>query len=100
MRSGCCRYSFEKQPEGRSRISAKGVRASRCVPAETESPRKALVSARQRASQFPLRPYTGPIQPWQVEKRLTRSLCLVGRYVHARRSVKPPAGRGARLVFH
>ncbi len=60
MRSGCCRYSFEKQPEGRSRISAKGVRASRCVPAETESPRKALVSARQRASQFPLRPYSQP----------------------------------------
>jgi len=28
------------------------------VPAETESPRQALVSARQRASQFPLRPYT------------------------------------------
>src|ERR1019366_2852609 len=40
-----------------SRISAKGVRASRSVPAETESPLKALVSAHQRASQFPLRPY-------------------------------------------
>jgi alkylation response protein AidB-like acyl-CoA dehydrogenase len=37
------------------------------VPAETESPRKALVSARQRASQFPLRPYSYS-QEYPVEK--------------------------------
>jgi hypothetical protein len=32
--SGCCRYSFEKQPEGRSRISAKGAEVGRRVRAE------------------------------------------------------------------
>jgi hypothetical protein len=39
------------------------------VPAETESPRKALVFARQRASQFPLRPYTTlqfPLHPYKL----------------------------------
>jgi hypothetical protein len=62
MRSGCCRYSFEKQPEGRSRISAKGAGVARRARAERKSKGETLVSERQDGLQFPLRPHN----PWET----------------------------------
>src|SRR5664280_979986 len=48
MRSGCCRCSFEKQPEGRSRRSAKGAGMARRARAERKSKGETLVSERAR----------------------------------------------------
>ncbi len=55
-RNGCCRYSFEKQPEGRS----PGKDVGRRVRARRHRTARALVCARQRSPQFPLRPYRPP----------------------------------------
>ena len=89
-----------------ARISAKGVRASRCVPAETESPRKTLVSARQRASQFPLRPYM--VRELLMARGVAASVRTVQRAVREKRQRQraealatvryetAPGGRGRR----
>ena len=58
MRSGYCRCSFEKQPEERSRISAKGAGVARRARAERKSKGETLVSERQDRPQFPLHPYS------------------------------------------
>jgi hypothetical protein len=53
MRSSCCRCSFEKQSEGRSRRSAKGAGVARRARAERKSKGETLVSERQDGLQFP-----------------------------------------------
>jgi hypothetical protein len=58
MRNGCCPCSFEKLPEGRSRRSAKGLERVEGCALGARTTTNPLFCARQRASQFPLHPYT------------------------------------------
>ena len=58
MRSSCCPCSFENQPKGRSRRSAKGAGVARRARAERKSEGETLVSERQDGLQFPLPPHT------------------------------------------
>jgi hypothetical protein len=54
MRSGCCRFWFEKQPEGRSPREKTSVDV--CAH-EAIVVTEALVCARHGGPQFPLHPY-------------------------------------------
>ena len=54
----CCRYWFEKQPEGESRRSATGAGVVDVCALGTRATTKPLVCTRQDGPQFPLRPYS------------------------------------------
>ena len=91
MRSNCCRCSFEKQPEGRSRRSAKGAGVARRARAERKSKGETLVFERQDGPQFPLRPYTWRPEPiTRSSRRALRRRAAVRRRAALRRTCVDP----------
>jgi hypothetical protein len=63
MRNGCCLCSFEKLPEGPSRRFSESFQSGlRYARSGGRARAKLLVCMRQRASQFPLQPYSGDVR--------------------------------------
>jgi hypothetical protein len=105
VRSGCCRYWFEKQPEGESRRSATGAGVADVCALGARTTTMLLARARERASQFPLHPYTRAIfeseryrSPW-YSKPSSRIVALCSVIPWSRLTTVPAGGsRGSRAA--